>query len=417
MIDIKRKYLFNIKRNDYLYLRVRWNHNDVFISTGYQVNKEYWDGQHCTRNSTHGPQKTSFAVINRHIESVIDKIENIFYGFEMENCIPSKPEFLEKFRGKKIEDSMTLEAAWNTFIREGVNLKQWSNNTVKSIKQIKNLLCKTHPNLTLKGINAEVLTQFVTKQHTLKLSQSNSKSKQKGYANNVIAKNCNVLKRFLKWCSDRDLISSDIVSKWKPKIKKIDKQVIYLTWEELMKFYNLDLSNEKNAREVRDIFCFMCFTSLRYSDAISLKKSQIHGDIITLATQKTSSNIVIELNKYSKEILNRYMKNGNKQVFPSHTCYTMNHYLKAIGKKLKINEPIEISQYYGSERISVTKPKYQLLSTHCGRRTFVCNALAMGIPPHVVIKWTGHKDLAAMKPYMEVADLIRRNEMKKFNNR
>lgn len=417
MIDIKRRYLYHIKRNNYLYIRVRWYSNEAYISTGYQIDINNWDGERCIRNSSHGPYLTSFAVINRHIDSILDKTESIFYGFEIENCIPSRTEFLEKFRGKKIEDSMTLEAAWNTFIREGVALKQWSDNTVKSIKQIQNLLRKTHPNLTLKGINAEVLTEFVTKQHTLKLSQSNYKQKQKGYANNVIAKNCSVLKRFLKWCSDKDLISGDIVSKWKPKIKKIDKPVIFLTWEELMMVYNLDLTNEKNACEVRDIFCFMCFTSLRYSDAISLKKSQIHEDTITLTTQKTSSNIVIELNKYSKEILNRYMKNGNKQVFPSHTCYTMNHYLKSIGKKLGIDEPIEISQYYGAERISVTKPKYELLSTHCGRRTFVCNALAMGIPAHVVIKWTGHKELSAMKPYIEVADSIRRNEMEKFNNR
>lgn len=38
--------------------------------------------------------------------------------------------------------------------------------------------------------------------------------------------------------------------------------------------------------------------------------------------------------------------------------------------------------------------------SHTGRRTFICNALAMGIPPQVIMKWTGHSDYKAMKPYI-----------------
>lgn len=41
--------------------------------------------------------------------------------------------------------------------------------------------------------------------------------------------------------------------------------------------------------------------------------------------------------------------------------------------------------------------KYALLGTYAGRRTFICNALALGIPPQVVMKWTGHSDYKAMK--------------------
>ena len=64
--------------------------------------------------------------------------------------------------------------------------------------------------------------------------------------------------------------------------------------------------------------------------------------------------------------------------------------------------------------IEVT-PKYALLSTHAGRRTFICNALALGIPAQVVMKWTGHSDYKAMKPYIDIADDIKANAMNKFN--
>ena len=71
--------------------------------------------------------------------------------------------------------------------------------------------------------------------------------------------------------------------------------------------------------------------------------------------------------------------------------------------------------YKGNERIDEVTPKYALLSTHAGRRTFICNALALGIPAQVVMKWTGHSDYKAMKPYIDIADDIKANAMNKFN--
>ena len=60
-------------------------------------------------------------------------------------------------------------------------------------------------------------------------------------------------------------------------------------------------------------------------------------------------------------------------------------------------------------------PKYELLVSHVGRRTFICNALSLGIPAQVVMKWTGHSDYKAMKPYIDIADDIKAVSMSKFN--
>ena len=61
----------------------------------------------------------------------------------------------------------------------------------------------------------------------------------------------------------------------------------------------------------------------------------------------------------------------------------------------------------GKERIDEVKPKCELVGTHTGRRTFICHALSMGIPPEIVMKWTGHSDYKAMKPYIDVVDEIK----------
>ena len=93
----------------------------------------------------------------------------------------------------------------------------------------------------------------------------------------------------------------------------------------------------------------------------------------------------------------------------------MNAELKELCKLAGISEPVRKTFYKGNERRDVTSPKHELVSTHTGRRSFICNALAKGIPVNVVMQWTGHADYKSMKPYVDVADSIRVQEMQKFN--
>lgn len=41
----------------------------------------------------------------------------------------------------------------------------------------------------------------------------------------------------------------------------------------------------------------------------------------------------------------------------------------------------------------------------------------MGIPAQVVMKWSGHTSMEALKPYLEIADKKKSAEMKKFDSR
>ena len=93
----------------------------------------------------------------------------------------------------------------------------------------------------------------------------------------------------------------------------------------------------------------------------------------------------------------------------------MNEYLRELMEMAEIDEPIRKTYYKGNQKFDEVSPKYALMSSHAGRRTFICNALALGIPPQVVMKWTGHSDYAAMKPYIAIADQTKINAMAKFN--
>ena len=202
-------------------------------------------------------------------------------------------------------------------------------------------------------------------------------------------------------------------------MKNTQKKVIFLTTDELTRIRTLSIPQSKQYLErVRDIFLFLCFSGLRYSDVANLKRSDIKPDHMEITTMKTADSLSIELNAQTKAILEKYadIQFKNDRVLPIITNQKFNTYLKELAQIAGIDEPVRETYYKGNERIDIVTPKYALLGSHTGRRTFICNALALGIPPQVVMKWTGHSDYKAMKPYIDIADNIKAAAMTRFDN-
>ena len=93
----------------------------------------------------------------------------------------------------------------------------------------------------------------------------------------------------------------------------------------------------------------------------------------------------------------------------------MNRALKEICQEYGIDAPVRLTYYKGGARKDVVKRKWELIGTHAPRRTFVVNALQMGISPTIVMKWTGHASYDSMKPYIAVADAARAQAMTGFD--
>ena len=151
------------------------------------------------------------------------------------------------------------------------------------------------------------------------------------------------------------------------------KQIIVLTENEFMKLYTLDLSDNKSLSKVRDVFCFQCLTGQRFSDIASLNRDDIKDNSWYLHTYKTRDIIEIPLTPLAKEILNRYKLNS--QPLPVISQQKTNDYLKELCAIAELNDSITLVRYRGSERVEYKKPKYEFITTHTARRTFVTISL------------------------------------------
>ena len=124
---------------------------------------------------------------------------------------------------------------------------------------------------------------------------------------------------FLNWAVRKRYASEREIGTVQPKFKVVEKPVIFLTKDELLKLYKYEIpangtkvklhtyDGEEYEKEVhdasalaktRDLFCFCAFTSLRYSDMASLKRGDIHEDYtkpMGVATYKSSQEQLKEL--------------------------------------------------------------------------------------------------------------------------
>ena len=426
-MNIKRNIIFTLEsrkkdgvlivENVPIRMRVNFASKRIEFTTGYRIDAEKWDtDKQRVRNGCTNKLKQSASEINDSLLGYYTEVQEIFKKFEVEEIMPTPEQIKEAFNAlhKPIEEVKPRKSTPNAFykvfdefVRDCGRQNDWTDSTYEKFAAVKNHLMNFRDGLTFDFFDEKGLNDYVTYLRDVKEMR-----------NSTIGKQLSFLKWFLRWAFKKGVHQNNAYDSYKPKLKSTQKKIIFLTWEELNKLREFEIPAAKQALDrVRDVFLFQCFTGLRYSDVFNLRRSDIKGDYIEVTTVKTSDSLIIELNKHSKAILDKYkdVSFEDDKVLPVITNQKMNDYLKELAELAGIDEPVRQTYYRGNERIDEVTPKYALLGTHAGRRTFICNALALGIPPQVVMKWTGHSDYKAMKPYIDIADDIKANAMSKFN--
>lgn len=426
-MNIKRNIIFTLEsrkkdgvlivENVPIRMRVNFASKRIEFTTGYRIDAAKWDSdKQRVRNCCTNKLKQSASEINASLLGYYTEVQEIFKKFEVEEIMPTPEQIKEAFNAlhKPTEEVKPRKSTPNAFykvfdefVRDCGRQNDWTDSTYEKFAAVKNHLMNFRDGLTFDFFDEKGLNDYVTYLRDVKEMR-----------NSTIGKQLSFLKWFLRWAFKKGLHQNNAYDSYKPKLKSTQKKIIFLTWEELNKLREFEIPAAKQALDrVRDVFLFQCFTGLRYSDVFNLRKSDIKGDHIEVTTVKTSDSLIIELNKHSKAILDKYKDVAfeDDKVLPVITNQKMNDYLKELAELAGIDEPVRQTYYRGNERIDEVTPKYALLGTHAGRRTFICNALALGIPPQVVMKWTGHSDYKAMKPYIDIADDIKANAMSKFN--
>ena len=150
---------------------------------------------------------------------------------------------------------------------------------------------------------------------------------------------------------------------------------------------------------------------MRYGDYKKLKPANIFPNEIKMTTEKVVDvDHRIPLNKFAKEILKTYENTIHFPV-PKISLVKLNLYIKECCKLAGINTITEKTYFSGKKRIEKRVPKYKLITSHTGKKTFTTNSLVLGMEVSVIRKIIGNKDEKSMRPYLAIAEDKKQQEM------
>ena len=408
-----------VMKNGQVMIRVRWNSkkNEVGFSVGYTIDPLKWDSdkQLVKSNTTHkiGGKIVYAREINNAIRSFLVCIEEVFAKYDLHSKIPTTTD-LKELVNEKLgrvkqetvdEDKVkTLKDIFTEFLLLRPQEGNWGDKIHEKYDQMWTQLSSCDPNITLETLDQSKVQELV------------GWYIKNDYCNRTIQKQIRILKSFLRWVSRHGYTINSGVLEFKLRLKVIPRTVTFLKYKELMHFFHFEFPKEKEyLSKARDMFCFMAFTSLRYSDLAALKPVNLVDGCLDFCTEKTDDKLHIALNEHAQQIIEKYSWYKGDTIFPVPSNQKLNDYLKEAAKLAGLDR--EISQVYfkGNTRHEDTYKFWEQISCHDARRTFVCCSLALGIPASVVMSATGHSDYATMKPYIEVADETQKMQMEKWN--
>lgn len=395
----------------------------VTISTGVRLAPELWDKKAMRPKKTaiNHTQMNAMAII-ADITSKANTLEDVYSSIPSPTAEAIRSEYRRRMSPgteavaleKKLPRPRTVLEWLTVFVMEMSVLREWTDATREKFSALGNHIAAVDPHMTLNDLDERRLTLLLGHFRAMIMSDGSI-----GMKNSTIAKQFGYLGWFLNWAVKKGLNPNMAYKTFSPALKQTQKKVIYLDDDELALLEDVELTaaNRRHLERIRDIFLFQCYSGLRYSDASKLRWVDVKDDAIVVTTVKTNDTITIELNAHTRAILDKYRTFifPGGRVFPAPTNQEANRYLKELCRLAGINVPVAIVTYKGKERIDEVHPKYDLIGTHAGRRTFIVHALSLGISPYIVTRWTGHSSLAAMKPYMDIVDSAKADAMKLFD--
>ncbi|WP_297097519.1 phage integrase SAM-like domain-containing protein [uncultured Draconibacterium sp.] len=302
------------------------------------------------------PGKTNnHETINKKLEMVQNDFENF-----VDNCflnrIPLTPDIAKQFfQGKRIATEKSFWPAYEEYIA-GLKVEPKTKQNYELYKtKLSEFETDTGYFVDYHTINSVFFEKY---QHYI--------LNTKGLSWNTFATAIKKLKFFMNWSYKLKYHIETEFHDFSATEK--DKTIIFLTIDELTTLYNYKFES-KRLNQVRDRYCFGCFTGLAFADLDNLVHDHINNDTISKLRKKTKIPLNIPLPKQALDIIDRYK--GKYKVLPKISVQKFNDYISECCEIAKINTPVVYKTYPKGKETENIAPKHKLIKSHTARKTFI----------------------------------------------
>lgn len=336
-------------------IRIYHNHRKKFISTGVKVFSDQWNDKTFVKGRKDALQ------LNDQINGMLAKVRDC-----SNDCIRQSGDFFFD----KFEELFKVET------NKSVSFLEWMNDTMYKRKIKKSTLCQHE-------VCYNKLKQFALIQSFKDITLPNVVKfedwlKDTGIRQTSVNSRIRILKTYISEAYrqgyiDRDPTLNIHFDRGKVRTRR------YLTPEELKKVAMVELHGVHE--RARDVFMFMCYTSLSYADA---QKFDFHRDCFLKDGKymfrdtriKTGEEYFIVLIPQAMEILKKY-----DYSLPKYSNGRINDLLNGVANIAKIKKE---------------------LTCHVARHTAACLALNNGVRIEVVSKMLGHSNINTTQIYAKM---------------
>ena len=376
-------------------MSVTFQGNRVILGTGVKVDVNSWDPDLQRIRSTFPGSHH----LNNWLLTMQETAGRTMRALQHSEILPDPESFRRHFKQLKPKYSAGFFNLFYEFMES--NSPNWSHASYRKIRTLYKLLREYEDQspiqLSFQSMDQKFLESFL------------AFCREKGYSYSTTYKSVNNLVWFLNWATGRGYNVYHDYRRFYKQMEppeSLDRIPLYLHWDELMRFKGLVTENRRKER-VRDLFCFMCFTGIRYSELIRLRKEDVDQGEVRIA--KPGGGIrVVPMNNLAMEIHQRYENKYyvNNSAFPVLSVVTMNKYLRSIG------QDIGLKRLVYNDVSEPGEPLYQRLTAGIAVSTFIRNAMELEIPIEVISGITGiQKDSRVRRIHADLA----REEMKKYD--
>lgn len=209
--------------------------------------------------------------------------------------------------------------------------------------------------------------------------------KEEEYSENTIYRTIHFVKTILNFLERKGVRTC--VRELEVRRERQKKEVITLTEQEISAIKYTQVPEYLQA--AKDWLIISCYTGQRFSDFMHFDKQQLKifdgKTCLSFVQQKTKKEIVLPLHP---TVLHTIERNGND--FPQlMDIQHYNNYIKEIAKLARLNEIIKVHKRSGFRTKEVEIEKWNILSSHIGRRSFATNFYGK-IPTPLLMEATGH---------------------------
>jgi integrase len=270
-------------------------------------------------------------------------------------------------------------------MREGKILtpsgKIYSKMSIKNYRQSIKTFQRFKPELSFNDIDMEFYRSFIKRCNDL------------DYSMNFLGQHIKNLIKLLKITLKKGLHTNTIFLDDDFVMPGEQTEDIHLDPPEIDSIYKKHLPN-KTLDLARDWFIIASFTGLRVSDIQLLEDKHISNGMIQLVSEKTDTRVVLPMRPEIKAILKKW-----KGLPPKISDQELNRSIKQVCELCKINDPVVYFLTKGGKRKDYYLKKYELVSNHTARRSFITNLLNAGVPDNQVMQLAGIKKHSTLLRY------------------